>query len=113
MEEAITQIKAQLEQERGITAERLGRIEGRRRRTDGALSPDFAESAQQQENDEVLDGLSDVEGEKLASIEAALLRIDAGTYGRCAACGDKIKPARLVAAPFSTLCIGCAQEAER
>lgn len=112
MDQTITQIRAQLEQERVITAERVARIEGHRRRAAGALSADFAEQAQEQENDEVLDGLASVEGDKLAMIEAALARIDAGVYGKCMDCDGKIKPARLLAMPFTTRCIRCAEEAE-
>lgn len=112
MDETITQLKASLEQERGAVAARLGRIEGHRRRVDAPLSADFGEAAQEQENDEVLDGLSHVEGDRLVQIEAALARIDAGVYGRCMDCDGKIAPARLLATPFTTRCIRCAEAAE-
>jgi RNA polymerase-binding transcription factor DksA len=112
MDQTIMQIKERLEQERAVTAARVARIEGHRRRAAGALSADLEEQAQEQENDEVLDGLSSVEGDKLAMIEAALARIDAGVYGRCMNCNGKIKPARLLAMPFTTRCIRCAEKAE-
>ena len=41
----------------------------------------------------------------LAEIDAALKRIDKGTYGRCEVCGREIDPARLEARPWATLCI--------
>ena len=44
----------------------------------------------------------------LADIEAALARLDAGTYGRCAACGGAIPDARLAARPAALTCVGCA-----
>ena len=51
---------------------------------------------------------------KLASkIAAAIARIDAGTFGRCDACGRAISPARLRARPVTNLCIDCKREAEQ
>ena len=43
----------------------------------------------------------------LAEMDAALARIDAGTYGMCAACGEPIPDARLEALPEATHCVGC------
>lgn len=43
-----------------------------------------------------------------AEIAAALERMDAGTYGACANCGNQIAQGRLEARPASALCIGCA-----
>lgn len=45
---------------------------------------------------------------ELAEIDAASGRLDDGTYGRCATCGDEIAPARLHALPAATTCIRCA-----
>lgn len=44
----------------------------------------------------------------LAEIEAAQSRITAGTYGRCAICGQDIAPERLEARPTAQTCIACA-----
>jgi RNA polymerase-binding transcription factor DksA len=41
----------------------------------------------------------------LAQIEAALARIDAGTYGRCDVCGEDIPEGRLEARPWTPYCI--------
>ena len=41
----------------------------------------------------------------LAQIEAALARVDAGTYGICAVCGDEIAEGRLEARPWTPYCI--------
>ena len=43
----------------------------------------------------------------LAEIEAALKRIEEGTYGICTNCGRQIVPERLPARPWATLCIDC------
>ena len=41
----------------------------------------------------------------LAEIDAALKRIEDGTYGTCTNCGNQIPPERLEARPWATLCI--------
>jgi len=41
----------------------------------------------------------------LGEIDAALLRIDEGTYGTCERCGNPIDVERLEALPWATLCI--------
>ena len=45
--------------------------------------------------------------QQLAAIEAALTRLDAGTYGRCVRCGNAIAPERLEALPWAAHCIDC------
>ncbi len=44
----------------------------------------------------------------LAAVDAALTRLDDGTYGACAVCGRQIPPARLAVRPTATTCVGCA-----
>ncbi len=44
---------------------------------------------------------------RVVEIDAALSRVDAGTYGTCEACGQPIPRARLEAIPEATLCVGC------
>jgi RNA polymerase-binding transcription factor DksA len=44
----------------------------------------------------------------LAEIDAALARLDAGTYGTCARCRRPIPAGRLLARPRSTTCVTCA-----
>jgi len=49
----------------------------------------------------------------LADIDAALKRIDDGTYGVCTNRGEQIPVERLEARPWATLCIDCQRERER
>jgi RNA polymerase-binding transcription factor DksA len=49
---------------------------------------------------------------ELAEIDAALARLDAGTYGICEACGRPIEPERLEAIPYARLCVRDQQLAE-
>lgn len=44
----------------------------------------------------------------LAEIDAALARVDDGTYGTCEVCGGPIGEGRLEARPVARACIGCA-----
>ena len=46
---------------------------------------------------------------RLADIEAALARRDAGDYGVCENCGRSIAPERLAARPAARTCISCAR----
>ena len=49
----------------------------------------------------------------LSEIDAALQRIEDGTYGTCTHCDGRIPEERLEALPWATLCIDCQREQER
>jgi RNA polymerase-binding protein DksA len=49
----------------------------------------------------------------LRQVQAALARLDNGTYGVCERCGKPIEPRRLEALPYATLCRSCQEESER
>lgn len=57
--------------------------------------------------------LEENSGAVLGDIDAALARIEDGTYGTCTVCGREIGEERLEARPWSSLCIDHAREAER
>jgi len=44
----------------------------------------------------------------LREVEAALGRIDDGTYGRCMRCSEEIPESRLEAMPMARYCVTCA-----
>jgi len=50
---------------------------------------------------------------ELAQVEAALARLDDGTYGTCTSCGNPIAPERLEALPWVATCIDCARKNPR
>ena len=50
---------------------------------------------------------------ELGQIEAALRRLDDGSYGSCTNCGKPIAPERLEAIPWAPLCIDCARKSSR
>ena len=72
--------------------------------------PNFADTSQvtaERGEAEVLAGqLRDT----LFDVEAALDRLDKGTYGNCERCGQPISPARLEAKPAARRCIACASK---
>jgi DnaK suppressor protein len=50
---------------------------------------------------------------ELAEVDAALERVDAGTYGTCEVCGDEISDERLEARPTTRFCAADAERGER
>jgi RNA polymerase-binding transcription factor DksA len=59
------------------------------------------------------DTLEENSEQVLAEVNAALKRIEEGSYGTCAVCGKEIAPERLEARPWASLCIDDARKAER
>lgn len=57
--------------------------------------------------------LKDRERKLIKKIDAALGRIDDGTFGKCDACGKSIGEKRLKARPVATLCINCKEAQEK
>jgi DnaK suppressor protein len=59
--------------------------------------------------------LSLIGGDKdaLDQIDAAIERIENGSYGWCEACGVKIPKPRLDAVPYAAQCVQCASQQEK
>ena len=62
---------------------------------------------------EIDDTLGENSARMLVEIDGALKRIDDGTFGTCARCGQEIAAGRLEAYPWASLCIDCKRDAER
>jgi RNA polymerase-binding transcription factor DksA len=60
--------------------------------------------------EEVTLGLLENEEQVLAEVTGALIRIEQGTFGRCANCGRAISRKRLQALPYACYCLRCAEE---
>lgn len=58
-------------------------------------------------------GVFTQEQEILYLVEAALKRIDDGTFGLCESCEKVISTKRLDAVPYATLCIQCQSDQEK
>ncbi len=74
---------------------------------DGGISNHLAEGASstfdQERNLALLGNLR----RTLGLVEAALKRLDLGTYGFCEVCGEPIDRARLEALPYAAQCVRC------
>lgn len=99
------EIAKQLEERLHSLLRRTGKVESSLRRE---RERDSQERAQESENDEVLEHLDRGGLKEIEQIRAALVRIEAGTYGTCRSCGEPIATGRLEALPFATTCIECA-----
>jgi RNA polymerase-binding transcription factor DksA len=71
-------------------------------------NPDWEDRATEREGDEVLEAMGQSGIEEMRMIEAALERLDNGTYGTCAKCGNAIGEKRLAALPITPFCATCA-----
>jgi RNA polymerase-binding transcription factor DksA len=71
--------------------------------------PDWDDQAAKREGDEVLEGVGVSGQHELGQIKAALERIEAGSYGQCARCGDEISQDRLDLLPATPFCRNCAE----
>lgn len=91
---------------------RLTELEAMIARLDGEttqpLSPQFDDQANDLEDLATNESLEAHHKAEIGQIQAALARIDAGTYGICDNCGADIAPARLEVQPDATRCINCA-----
>ena len=91
--------------------DRQRELQARLRRIDVDLGrtkdADAADRVTEGENDEVLEGLGQAGQDELRAIDAALLRVDKGTFGLCVRCGKPISPERLAAVPYAPLCEDC------
>ncbi|MFN2595067.1 MAG: TraR/DksA family transcriptional regulator [Actinomycetota bacterium] len=77
------------------------------------LDEGFADSAQVTTERSELLGLVEQLRDTLELVNAALQRMDQGTYGKCQQCGREIPAERLEAVPTTSLCVDCKQTAGR
>jgi DnaK suppressor protein len=73
----------------------------------------LADTATDTYDRELDEGMEEDAGRLLGRIDAALGRIEDGTYGTCEICGRQIDEERLEAIPHTTLCIDDARKLER
>jgi DnaK suppressor protein len=68
---------------------------------------------QQQLNREVAIRNLDRESKLLKEVEAALKRIEEGTFGVCLRCEEDIPEKRLKALPWAAYCVSCQEQVDR
>ena len=72
------------------------------------VEPDWQDVAANLSAAQLLDRMSDVELSQLRRVQAALDRLEHGTYGVCLRCQQRIDPRRLRALPEADRCARCA-----
>lgn len=96
---------------RSVLGRRLGELTDRLHEIDHDLEEpidrNWDEAAIQREDDEVLERLGRSGLDEVRAIRAALHRLDDGSFGVCAKCGEPISLARLEAVPTTQLCRNC------
>jgi len=70
---------------------------------------DAADLSVREYEEQVDVALAGTEKNLLGQVEAALVRIDAGTFGRCTACAGSIDAERLRTLPYTASCADCAR----
>lgn len=74
---------------------------------------DFYDHASNDRDRELALMLADREREKLTYVDDALKRLENDTYGICESCEEEIDRERLLAMPFTKLCLSCQEDLER
>jgi len=83
-------------------------------RTDRSIDVrDDVEVSDAGNHEDITFALLQMRTETLSRVEEALVRLDAGEYGSCAACHGEISERRLRAMPFAVRCQACEAKLER
>lgn len=104
MSEFSAERRASLEQERDRLRAQLGAL-GHGDAGELDYDQNFADSSQVTAEKGEAEALAATLQEQLDAVDAALGRMEAGTYGLCERCHQPIAPARLEAMPSATRCI--------
>jgi RNA polymerase-binding protein DksA len=78
-----------------------------------SIPTDMAELGSDNADQELTFSLLGSDKDTLEQIEAAIERIEDGSYGQCEECGMKIPESRLEAIPYAALCVQCASQREQ
>src|SRR5688500_3702068 len=108
------ELKKMLEDRR---RELMNEVQGRIRdvRTDSSKDREVLDQGESSEVDiqeDIEFALIQMKSETLNKIDAALRRLDDGTYGICFECDEEISEARLRALPFAVRCKDCEEARE-
>ena len=95
-----------------LQADHPGRLDEDAEEMAGAADNHLGDLASATLNREVDYTLAENSEQVLTEIDAALQRIEDGTYGKCGVCGKEIGAERLEAYPWASLCIDDARKAE-
>ena len=90
-------------------SELTGHLTDLEKALDETPSKDWEDRSSERQGDEVLESLGHVEMAELNRIDAALVRIEKGSYGVCQVCGNDILEHRLKLLPDTPFCKDCAR----
>jgi DnaK suppressor protein len=116
---SMEELRARLLQSREGVREQLRRLGLSPERDDGAPRAgtdtvlDEGDEAQASERQDLAYATRQRLVERVNRLTAALDRVQAGTYGRCAVCGEPIEPGRLAALPEAETCLRCQAQREQ
>ncbi len=105
-------LRGELEQKRRDVFESYRRTQATNRESGEEGLLDLADRATESYRKEFLYSLTDNERDLLRLLDAALNRMDEGTYEECQSCGEKIGLQRLKAIPWAHQCIDCQEKEE-
>jgi DnaK suppressor protein len=108
------ELKKMLEERR---RELLNAVQGKMRdvRAEGSKERDVLDQGESSEVDiqeDIEFALIQMKSETLNKVDAALRRLEDGSYGDCFECGEEIAEARLRALPFAVRCKDCEEARE-
>ena len=95
-----------------LRAEHAGSLVDEVEETSPTNDNNLAETATATLGREIDYTLGDNAEQVLSEIDAALTRVEDGTYGTCVNCGREIPQERLQANPWASLCIDCKRRSE-
>lgn len=96
-----------LEEKRAALLTRVKAARTSEQEGNSELAPDLGDRAISTMNRDLSYQLTTGERDILRRIDAALDRIESGTYGECVNCNEKVQQGRLVAVPWARHCIDC------
>lgn len=108
----IRQLRKKLELQREEIRQSLRHLDQETRSIDADSAQDPADLCVSSVSKETLFEQSSKRRTNLRLIEAALRRMDEGSFGECAGCGNDIPPRRLQALPWTQFCIRCQEAIE-
>ena len=79
----------------------------------GEVAPDPADAGSNLSETERTEAVITVAKQQLAEVLNALHRIDEGSYGTCADCGQRVPEGRLEAKPEAARCVACQGRRDR
>ncbi len=107
---ALADLRAELEDEKTKLTQQLADLGAPGSSSSLSFDQNFADSSQVTAERGEVEALAGNLRESLNDVEAALVKLDNGTFGDCEGCGRPIPPARLEAKPTAKLCMECASK---